>query len=141
MHTVYYSIVKMCIQYKYTISKGGKNVKLNYTDIGMRIKNERARKKISQERLAELADLSIAHTSHIETGNTKVSLPALVKIANALSVSLNDLVCDSMVKSKDIFENEIIHEAKDCDEFEIRIIADTVKALKTALRKRKNAYE
>ena len=116
-------------------------MKLNYNDIGMRIKHERSRQKMSQERLAELADLSIAHTSHIETGNTKVSLPALVKIANALSVSLNDLVCDSMIKSKDVFENEITRETKDCDEFEIRIITDTVKALKTTLRKRKNAYE
>ena len=117
------------------------NVQLNYADIGMRIKDERSRKNMSQERLAELADLSIAHTSHIETGNTKVSLPALVKIANALETSLNDLVCDSIIKSKDVFENEVIREVKNCDEFEIRIITDTIKALKTSLRKGNHVYE
>lgn len=111
-------------------------MELNYRDIGTRIKNERYKQNMSQERLAEISELSITHTSHIETGNTKLSLPTLVKIANALSVSLNDLVCDSIVKAKDVFENEISQEVKDCDEQEIRIIADTVKALKATLRNR-----
>ena len=110
---------------------------LNYCDIGLRIKNERHKQNLSQERLAELAELSITHTSHIETGNTKVSLPTLVKIANALSVTLDDLVCESIIKAKDVFEDEITQEAKDCDDYEIRIIADTLKALKATLRKRK----
>jgi len=116
-------------------------VKLNYADVGMRIKTERHRKKMSQERLAELAELSITHTSHIETGNTKVSLPALVKIANALGSTLDALVCDSLLMAKDEFENEITREAKDCNEHEIRIIADTIKALKASLRKRNQACE
>lgn len=116
-------------------------MQLNYTDIGMRIKAERSRQNISQERLAEYAQLSITHTSHIETGNTKVSLPALVKIANALGTTLDALVCDSLIMAKDEFVNDITREAKDCNEHEIRIIADTVRALKTSLRKRNRGYE
>lgn len=112
-------------------------MELDYKAIGARIKDQRFRIEMSQERLAELAGLSVTHTSHIETGNTKVSLPALVKIANALSVSLDELVCDSIIKARDVFENEITQEARDCDEHEIRIVADTVKALKATLRKRK----
>ena len=111
-------------------------MELNYVDIGLRIKNERLRQNISQERLAEMAELSTTHTSHIETGNTKVSLPSLMKIANALKVSMDELLCDSIIKEKDVFENDITREAKDCDEQEIRIIADTLKALKATLRKR-----
>lgn len=112
-------------------------MELDYKAIGVRIKSARAKINMSQERLAELAGLSITHTSHIETGNTKVSLPALVQIANALSFSLDDLVCDSIVKAKDVFENEIAQQVKDCNEYEIRIISDTIKALKESLRKRK----
>lgn len=111
-------------------------MELNYVDIGLRIKNERLRQNISQERLAEMAELSTTHTSHIETGNTKVSLPSLMKIANAIKVSMDELLCDSMIKAMDVFENDITREAKDCDEQEIRIIADTLKALKATLRKR-----
>lgn len=91
---------------------------------------------MSQERMAELAGLSMTHTSHIETGNTKVSLPALVQIANALNVSLDDLVCDSLDKVKIIFKNEITQTVQDCSEQEIRVIADTIIALKSSLRKR-----
>ena len=116
-------------------------MQLNYTDIGMRIKAERFRQNMRQERLAEFAELSITHTSHIETGNTKVSLPALVKIANALGTTLDDLVCDSLIVAKKPFENEITQEAQNCTEREIRIIADTIKALKASLRKRTRAYE
>ena len=136
VYTVYYIIVKMCIHFKHRVEEGMKKMQLNYADIGMRIKAERSRQNMSQERLAEYAELSIAHTSHIETGNTKVSLPALVRIANVLETTLDALVCDSVVMAKDAFENEITREIKDCNEYEIRIIADTVKALKASLRKR-----
>ena len=111
-------------------------MKLDYKAIGLRIKSARAAMNISQERLAELAGLSITHTSHIETGNTKVSLPALVQIANALGVSLDELVCDSILKSKAVFENEIAKIIDDCDEKEIRVVADMAKALKTSIRER-----
>ncbi len=108
---------------------------LNYYDIGRRIRNERTKQGISQERFAEKSDLSVTHISHIETGNTKLSLPTLVKIANALAVSADELLCDSLVKAKTTFQNEVGGELADCTEQEIRMIADIVKALKTTLRK------
>ena len=111
-------------------------MELDYKAIGLRIRNERIRIKMSQERLAELADLSVTHTSHIETGNTKLSLPALVRIANALGVSLDSLVCDSLYRARHTFENEITRSLKDCDEQELRVIADTVKTLKESLKRR-----
>lgn len=110
-------------------------MKLNYNDIGSRIKSERLGQNMSQSLLAEKAGLSITHTSHIETGNTKVSLPTLIKIANVLNVSVDELLCDSVIKSKDVFENEIIREAKDSNENEVRVIADMVKTMKASLRK------
>lgn len=53
---------------------------LDYSDIGKRIRYLRTSKQISQEELAEAAELSVTHISHIETGNTKLSLPTIVKI-------------------------------------------------------------
>ena len=111
-------------------------IKLNYKDIGVRVKTERLRQNLSQERLAEMADLSMTHMSHIETGNTKLSLPALHKVAWALGVTIDELACDSIPRAKEIYENEIFRETEDCDETEIRIIADMVKSLKDSLRKR-----
>lgn len=108
---------------------------INYFDIGRRIRDARVSKNITQEKLAEMADLSIAHVSHIETGNTKLSLPAIVNIANALTVSLDALLCDNLTQSTDVYSNEITQLVEDCNEKELRIIAEIVKATKAALRK------
>ena len=55
---------------------------MNYAKIGMRVRLFRQKRGLSQEQLAELADISVTHMSHIETGNTKLSLQVLVDIAN-----------------------------------------------------------
>ena len=62
--------------------------------------------------------------------------PALVQIANAMNMSLDELVCDSIHKAKAVFENEITRSVQDCSEQEIRVIADTIIALKNFLRNR-----
>jgi transcriptional regulator with XRE-family HTH domain len=118
------------------INKLVNKLKLDYKAIGERIKAQRLKMEISQEFLAELDGLSVTHSSHIETGNTKVSLPALVKIANALGVTLDDLVCDSLKETKPVFADEIVEMVTDCTSVEIKIITDTIKALKKSLRHR-----
>lgn len=55
---------------------------LNYKLVGQRIRTIRKKRGMTQERLAELTEISPQHCSGIETGAAKVSLPALVKIAN-----------------------------------------------------------
>ena len=108
---------------------------IDYSDIGKRIRYYRTLKKISQEKLAEAAELSVTHISHIETGNTKLSLPTIVKIANTLSVSVDELLCDSVDQSKAIYDNEVLAQMEDCTVDESRIILEIVKAAKEALRK------
>jgi len=49
---------------------------------------------LSQEKLAEKADLSTNFISDIECGKVNISLDALVRIANALKVTLADLIRD-----------------------------------------------
>ena len=111
-------------------------MEINYKDIGKRVKEERIRQNINQERLAEMANLSLTHMSHVETGNTKVSLPALLSIANALKTPLDTFICDSLACAKELFESELLRHTQDCNENEIRIIADMIMALKDSLRKR-----
>ena len=73
--------------------------------------------------------------SNIETGTTRVSLTAIVSLANALSVTVDDLLCDSVVKSKVQFEKDIAGILADCDEYEIRMVKDMAQALKETLRR------
>lgn len=73
---------------------------MKYYDIGQRIRHYRKACGLSQESLADKADISVTHMSHIETGNTKLSLPVFVKIAEALDVQTDALLYDSPRFSK-----------------------------------------
>ena len=84
--------------------------------------------------MAELVDLSPTHLSNVETGSTRVSLQSIINISNALSVSVDELLCDSIIKSDNQFRSELAEILSDCDEYEIRIIMDVAAALKVSLR-------
>ena len=56
---------------------------------------------LNQKELAELVNLSPQHISHIETGHTKLSLPTLVLIANALSTDCNSLLGKTLTGAQD----------------------------------------
>jgi len=113
-------------------------MELDYKAIGKRIKIARIKADLTQERLAELIELSPTHLSNIETGTTRVSLNTIITIANVLSVTSDDLLCDNIVMAKAQFEKDIAVLLEDCDEYEIRIIKDMVASLKDTLRRDKH---
>lgn len=110
-------------------------MELDYKAIGKRIKIARIKADLTQERLAEAVEISPTHLSNIETGTTRVSLTAIVNLANALSVTVDDLLCDSVIQAKPQFEKDIAVLLEDCDEYEIRMVRDMAQALKDTLRR------
>lgn len=71
-------------------------MEVDYIKIGRRVREARKALGWQQAELAFRAGLTTSHMSHIETGQTKVALPTIVKIANALSVSVDELLCDNL---------------------------------------------
>jgi transcriptional regulator with XRE-family HTH domain len=70
-------------------------VALSYRRIvGQNIRNYRKQACLSQEQLAEKADLSYKYVGEVERGQENISLDALSRIANALKVRVCDLVVD-----------------------------------------------
>ena len=67
--------------------------------IGVRVRRYRKEKGLTQQTLAELSNQEPSNISHIERGATKLSLPTLVSIANALGVTADQLLCDSIAAS------------------------------------------
>ena len=59
----------------------------------------------------------------------------VVGIVNALKITSDDLLCDSVIKSRIQFERDIALILEDCDEYEIRVIRDIAAAAKEALRR------
>lgn len=108
---------------------------MDYFEIGQRIRKARKAHGLSQEELAERAEISVTHMSHIETGNTKLSLPVLVQIAETLEVRTDDLLfgADQMTVSSSM--EDIASVLERCNVQEAKIISDTVKAMKRSMDK------
>lgn len=109
-------------------------MELDYKAIGKRIKIARIKADLTQEILAEKINLSTTHMSNIESGSSRVSLTSLVNIANTLGVTLDDLICDNLIHAKSQFADEVSEIFDDCTEYELRIIKDTARELKSTLR-------
>ena len=84
--------------------------------------------------MAERIGISVTHMSHIETGNTKLSLPVLVDIAEALDVKTDDLLFEVQSARKASFQ-ELTEVLERCTAQQVRIITEIVRATKIALDK------
>ena len=111
------------------------DIELDYKALGKRIKEQRLKMHLTQERLGETINVATSNISHIERATTQVSLPSLVKIANALNTTLDQLVCDSLNSVADIYvEQDISNLLEGCSLAERQIIKDIIVATKKSLK-------
>ena len=107
---------------------------VNYISLGERIKTIRKNKKISQNALAERIEQSQTFISYIENGSKIMSLETFVAIANELNISADDLLTDSLKVSSKAYDQEIVSIFSDCSESEMKLLLDSMKAIKKSLR-------
>lgn len=107
---------------------------INYSLIGNRIKTARKAKGLSQSELSELIDKSVGYMSYIETGSKKPSLETLIQIANALDVTIDELLSDNLVAASPVSNTQINQLLSDCSAFEKRVILLLVQSIKEAIR-------
>lgn len=65
---------------------------IDYKAMGMRIRAKRKEKGLTQEKLAEIIDISPSHVGEIERGTSVCSLEVLVNLATTLELNLDTLV-------------------------------------------------
>ena len=107
---------------------------MDYYQIGQRIRRYRKAQGLSQEELAARAGISVTHMSHIETGNTKLSLPVFAQLASALGVQADDLLSDRGSERSRVLA-ELSDTLDSCTAQQLRILTDIVKAAKISLDK------
>jgi transcriptional regulator with XRE-family HTH domain len=110
------------------------NKDIDYAAIGKRLKDLRRKKEVTQEQLAERADITPTYLSNIENAHSKASLPTFIKIANGLECGVDELLCDNLVKCRPVFEEQFAALLDDCDDYEVRMIIGTIVAMKNELR-------
>ena len=105
----------------------------DYKALGKRISNARKQAGITQEALGEQLNMTRKHISVIESAIKRPSLDALVDIANALDVSTDDLLVDSLMHSTSTSNYEIHRLLLDCNEIEQEILTRMVREMKAIL--------
>ena len=65
---------------------------IDYILLGKRIKEKRRNAHMTQAQLAERVDITVPYISRIETDQNHISLELLVNIADALQVSVDNLL-------------------------------------------------
>ena len=108
---------------------------IDYAAIGAQIRTLRLEKGLTQEQLANLIQVGTTHISHIETGNTKMSIESFIAIVNALACSADNVLCREIETARPLLSNWVTELLADCTPQEAKIIADTIVSLKSSLRR------
>ncbi len=87
---------------------------IDYAKLGIKIKEVRQSRGMTQDCLAELVGCNTSHISNIENYHTKVSLNVLFAIANALNTSIDYLLSGQYVNTSLALENEISRMLQKC---------------------------
>jgi len=106
---------------------------INYAIIGRRIKELRVQNNISQAKLAELVEMSVAYISIIETGKKQASLKSLVLIADTLGVTVDNLLNGNQKNDINQYQTEFAPIMDGCSCYEKRIIYEVALAAKRSL--------
>ena len=106
----------------------------DYKALGKWIRIARINADMTQDRLSTMLEMSPSHMSNIETGSTRISLTALVSIANALGVTVDDLLYDSIVRDRPQLERDIQQIVDSCDDYELRVVKDVTQSVVDALQ-------
>ena len=116
----------------YTISYGATligGVNLNYESIGKNIRAYRMRKKMRQEDLAELTDLSVTYIGMVERGEKLPALETFINILNALEVSSDVILADVLKVGYEVKSSIITEEISKLSAEEREKVYDVIATL------------
>lgn len=89
---------------------------VDYEKLGIRIKEVRLKRGLTQDNLAEMVGCNTSHISNIENNYTKLSLNVLLAIANSLDVSIDYLLSNQYKDTASALDNEILRVLQGCDD-------------------------
>ena len=102
---------------------------LDYKLIGSRLKQARLNKKLTQESLAELLDVSVAFLSRVERGSLDISLKRLSQICEILGVTEGNILNGSSTTSRNYLSNDFSNLLKNCPSDKAKLVYELAKVI------------
>lgn len=102
---------------------------VDFSIIGKRIKEARKRKGLTQEKLVEQMDVSIAYLSKVETGKIHINLERLSQICNILDVTEGEILNGVSNNSKKYLNSEFYELLRKCTPQQQKLIYNILKVI------------
>ena len=102
---------------------------LDYNIIGERLKQARMHKKLTQEKLAEKLEVSVAFLSRIERGSSHINLTRLNQICTILNVTEGDILNGTSSDSSLYLSKDFSNLLKSCPPEKISLIYKIAKII------------
>jgi transcriptional regulator with XRE-family HTH domain len=101
--------------------------RINYREIGNRIRIEREKFDISREKFAELLNLSPYFVGQIERGERKMSINTLINVSECLHISIDYLIFGETYNDE---ENDRLDSLiSKCSAKEVEVIEEVIKII------------
>ena len=107
---------------------------VNFKLIGKRIQEVRKQQEMTQAELAALTDMSDCYISYIETAKKQASLESLVRISNALGITVDELLSGNQLHNPTDYQTDIDLLMEDCSLLERRFIYELISVAKYIIR-------
>ncbi len=102
---------------------------LDYNIIGERLKQARINKNLTQEKLAEQLDVSVAFLSRIERGSSFINLKRLNQICTILGVTEGEILNGASKNSNTYLNKDLSNLIKNCPPEKINLIYNIAKII------------
>lgn len=107
---------------------------VNFKLIGKRIQEVRKQQEMTQAELAALTDMSDSYISYIETAKKQASLESLIRISNALGITVDELLSGNQLHNPTDYQTDIDLLLEDCSLLERRFIYELISVAKYIIR-------
>ena len=102
---------------------------LDYNVIGERLKQARLNKKLTQEKLAEKLDVSVAFLSRIERGSSLINLKRLNQLCSILDITEGEILNGVSKDSHNYLNKDFYDLLKDCPPEKTTLIYNIAKVI------------
>jgi transcriptional regulator with XRE-family HTH domain len=102
---------------------------IDYKLLGERIRKYRLKKGYSQEKLAEIVNISTTFVSRIERGNAKTSLEVLARISMALETTPGYFLSGTLYSTDEYLRNDIFKMLEGCSPYEVKLVSNIIKSI------------
>ena len=102
---------------------------LDYNIIGERLKQARINKNLTQEKLAEQLDVSVAFLSRIERGSSFINLKRLNQICSILGITEGEILNGVSKDSHSYLNRDLSNLLKDCPSEKMTLIYKIAKVI------------